>query len=368
MASRDLYEILGVDPRASQDEIRQAYRRLAREAHPDVRRDDPQATEQFKEINEAYAILSDPAKRTQYDRFGEVGTDAGSFGGDASPFGDLFDIFFGGRGARAPQRDGPERGSDLRYDLEITLEEVGTGVEKRIAIDRLETCPSCFGTGAEQGSSPQRCSTCDGRGEVRVSQRTVFGQITQIRTCPQCRGTGTYIARLCAKCAGSGQAEGRREVTVSIPAGVDDGTHLRLNGEGEAGSRGGGRGDLYVVIRIAQHAHFTRRGRDLGYKTDITMVQAALGAEITVPTLQGDATLRIPQGTQPGTTISLRGRGLPDLRGGQGNLHVTVGVKVPKQLSDEQRGLLEEFARTAGEKPSSKKRGSVLKNVKKLLE
>ncbi|MGH2403049.1 MAG: molecular chaperone DnaJ [bacterium] len=368
MPSRDLYSILGVDRRASQEEIKQAYRRLAREAHPDVRRDDPHATDRFKEINEAYTVLSDPGKRTHYDRYGEITGDLGPVGRDANPFGDLFDLFFGGRGGvRTAEREAPERGADLRYELEITLEEVSTGIEKRIVLDRLETCASCFGTGAERGSSPQRCASCGGTGEVRQAARTVFGHITQITTCPQCRGTGTFIAKPCASCRGSGQTEARREVTVSVPAGVEDGMHLRLTGEGEAGSRGGNRGDLYVVIHVAPHAIFRRRGRDLICEAEITMAQAALGDEIRITALDGEAALTVPPGTQPGSTLTIRGRGLPDLRRARGDLHVTARVTVPKRLSSEQRTLLEEFARTSGEK-RSKKRRSVLKNVKDLLQ
>lgn len=368
MASRDLYDILGVDRRASQEEIKQAYRRLAREAHPDVRREDPHATDRFKEINEAYTVLSDPSARTRYDRYGDAGGDAGPFGRDASPFGDLFDLFFGGRGGvRTAEREAPTRGADLRYDLEITLEDVSTGVEKQISLERLETCAACFGTGAERGSSPERCPSCKGTGEVRQAARTVFGHITQITTCPQCRGTGTFIAKPCTSCRGSGQTEARRDITVSVPAGVEEGMHLRLSSEGEAGSRGGSRGDLFVVIHVAPHATFRRRGRDLIREVEISMAQAALGDEIQLHALDGEASLTVPPGTQPGTTLTIRGRGLPELRRGRGDLHVTVRVKVPKQLSAEQRALLEEFARTSGEK-RSKKRGSVLKNVKNLLQ
>ncbi len=368
MASRDLYDILGVNRRASQDDIKQAYRRLAREAHPDVRRDDPHATDRFKEINEAYTVLSDPAKRTHYDRYGEAGGDLGPFTHNTGPFGDLFDLFFGGRGGvRTADRDASERGADLRYDLEITLEEVSTGVEKRLSLDRLETCASCFGTGAERGSSPQRCPSCNGSGEVRQAARTVFGHITQITTCPQCRGTGTFIAKPCAQCRGSGQTEARREVTVTVPAGVEDGMHLRLPDEGEAGARGGGRGDLFVVIHVTPHAIFRRRGRDLVCEAEVSMAQAALGEEISLRALDGDAVLTVPAGTQPGTTLTIPRRGLPDLRRGRGDLHVTVRVTVPRHLSAEQRALLEEFARISGEK-RPKKRGSVLKNVKNLLQ
>ncbi len=375
MASRDLYEILGVDRRATQDEIKQAYRRLAREVHPDVRRDDPHAEEQFKDINEAYAVLSDPAKRSQYDRFGAVGQELGPFGGGGGPFEDLFEMFFGGRTASPrAEREGPERGSDLRYDLEISLQEVATGVERPITLSRLETCSACFGTGAERGSSPQRCPTCQGSGQVRHAQRTVFGHLTQITTCPQCGGSGTYIANPCANCRGSGQAPSKREVSVAVPAGVEDGMHLRLRGEGEAGMRGGARGDLYVIVHVMPHPVFTRHGRDLHCDVQVSLVQAALGGEIRLPSLDGEEVLTIPAGTQPGATLTLRGRGLPDMRGGRGHLHVSVRVTVPTRLTAEQRALLERFAELGGEAPADRgqKRGGrrkpIINKVKDLLQ
>ncbi|MDI6771586.1 MAG: molecular chaperone DnaJ [bacterium] len=374
MASRDLYEILGVDRRASQEEIKQVYRRLARETHPDVRRDDPHATERFKDVNEAYAVLSDPVKRSQYDRFGQVGSEAGPFGGAAGPFEDLFEMFFGGRGrpARA-EREGPERGSDMRYDLEVTLDEVASGVERRITVDRLETCPVCFGTGAQQGSSPERCPSCNGTGEVRHAQRTVFGHMTQVMTCGQCGGTGTYIARPCTSCRGAGQAEARKEITVTIPAGVEDGMHLRLAGEGEAGVRGGGRGDLFVVIHVAPHPVFARRGRDIYRDIELTMTQAVLGDEVELPGLEGTVPVKVPAGTQPGAKISVHGRGLPDLRGGRGSLHLTARVVIPTRLTREQRALLEELARLGGERPQGDekrkgKRKPILKKMQDLLK
>ncbi len=370
MASRDPYEILGVDRDATLDEIKTAYRRLARESHPDVRRDDPHATERFKEINEAYAVLSDPQKRGEYDRYGRVGGSVSidPFEGTGGPFGDLFDLFFGGRGAAGrADRDASERGSDLRVDLELTLEEVATGVERRIPVDRLETCPSCFGTGAERGATPERCPTCQGTGEVRRTQRTVLGHLTQIGPCPQCGGTGTYISKPCAKCDGAGRAETRREVAVSVPAGVEDGMHLRLTGEGESGVRGGPRGDLFVVIHVKPHEVFARRGADLSREVKVSMTQAALGDEIRLPTLAGETMLTIPAGTQPGTRLTLRGQGLPGLRGGRGNLQVTVRVEIPRTLSAEQRALLEEFSGTHGERRQGKRK-TVLRKVKDLLQ
>ncbi|MBI3998167.1 MAG: molecular chaperone DnaJ [Armatimonadetes bacterium] len=367
MASRDLYEILGVARRATQEDIKQAYRRLARENHPDVRRDDPHATERFKEINEAYQILSDPAKRSQYDRYGRVVGDAEPFGGGINPFDDLFDFFFGTRTATRADREAPERGADLRHGLEITLEEVASGTEKRLKVTRLETCPACFGTGAERGSGRERCPTCDGTGQMRHVQRTVLGTMTQIGPCPECRGEGTYIPRPCRQCRGAGQVEAEREVTVSVPAGIEDGMHLRLAGEGEAGVRGGGRGDLFVVIHVAPHPVFTRRRRDLFCETEISTTQAALGDEIPFKALDGEVTLTVPPGTQPGTTLTVRGRGLPDLRGARGHLHVTVKVAIPRNLTAEQRALLEEFARLRGEGRGGRRK-PIIKKVKDLLQ
>lgn len=374
MASRDLYEILGVDRRASQEEIKQAYRRLAREMHPDVRRDDPHATDRFKEVNEAYAVLSDPAKRSQYDRFGRVDLGTGPFDSRASPFDDLFEMFFGARPAARAGPQGPERGADLRYDLEVTLEEVAAGSERRVEVSRLETCPACFGTGAEKGSSPQPCPACRGTGEARVTQRTLFGVMTQIGPCAQCDGTGTYISDPCRSCRGAGQAVAMREITVTVPAGVEDGTRLRLSGEGEAGVRGGPRGDLYVVVRLAPHPVFTRRGRDLHAEVEVTMTQAALGGEVRLPGLHGEETVTISPGTQPGDAITLRGRGLPDLRGNRGSLHAHVRVAIPKRLSAEQRALLEAFARSGGESPRGRgdrqpgRRKRIINRMKDLLQ
>jgi molecular chaperone DnaJ len=350
MATRDLYEILGIDRRATQDEIKQAYRRLARETHPDVRRDDPGATDRFKEINEAYSVLSDPAKRSQYDRFGQVATDRGPFGGGAGPFEDIFDMFFGARQRTSTAEPaGPQRGADLRYDLTLTLEDVARGLEQHISLSRLETCPSCFGTGAERGSRPEKCPACGGTGEARVTQRTIFGVMTQIGPCGQCGGTGTFIARPCKQCRGSGRSEVQREVTVKIPAGVEDGMSLRLTGEGEAGARGGQRGDLYVVVHQAPHAVFTRRGRDLVGDIEVSMTQAALGADIRFATLEGTAVVAVPAGTQPGDTLTAREHGLPDLRGARGHLYLNVRVAIPKRLSAEQRALLEALAAQLGE-------------------
>lgn len=365
MASPDLYQILGIPRTAGQDDIKQAYRRLARENHPDVRRDDPDATDRFKEINEAYSILSDPEKRAQYDTYGEVGAGRGPFAGTGNPF-DIFDMFFGGRTASRPDPNAPQAGDDLRYDLELTLEEVAAGVDRTIKVTRHETCATCFGTGAETGSRPETCPTCKGTGEVHFAQRTLFGVMTQVSPCAKCGGTGTYIAKPCKTCRGAGRVPTTREVTVSVPAGIEDGRALRLTGEGEAGSRGGQSGDLYVVVRVKPHKTFLRRGRDLVAELPVSMVQAALGDEIQFQGLQAEETITVPAGTQPGDTITAKGRGLKDLRGGRGDLYLSVRVAIPKRLTAEQRSLLEAFdgrqnAKTRGRKP-------ILGKVKDLLQ
>ncbi len=363
---RDYYDILGVDRNATQEEIKQAFRRLAREHHPDVRKDDPKANDRFKEINEAYQALSDPEQRAQYDRFGTVQRVPGEDfrGAGFGPFEDIFDMFFGRRSAGV-DRDAPEAGADLRYDLELTLEEAATGVERTIELERLDTCPSCFGTGAERGSAPERCPTCRGRGEVRHSQRTVFGSFTQISTCQTCGGSGTVLRHPCRQCRGSGRAAIRRTVTVTVPPGVDSGMRLRLTGEGEAGLRGGPRGDLYVFVQLRPHPVFERRGRDLYCTVPITVYQAALGDEIEVPTLDGPISQTVPAGVQPGMTLTVKGKGMPDPRGGRGDLHVRLDVRVPTDLTPEERKLLQQLAALRGRsvKPQRKKIGEKVKDL-----
>lgn len=366
----DYYEILGVDRTASAEDIKRAFRRLAREHHPDVKKHDPQAEEHFKAINEAYRVLSDPERRAQYDRFGtaEPMPGLGDIGRGFGPFDSLFDMFFGGRPGRI-DRHAPERGSDLRVDLALTLEEAAGGVEKTIDVRRLDTCPTCFGTGAERGSSPERCPTCGGAGEVRYAQRTIFGSFTQIGTCPDCGGTGEVVRHRCPDCRGSGKVDVSRQLSVKVPAGVDDGTRLRLAGEGEAGSRGGERGDLYVFIHLAPHPVFERRGADLYCTVPVSMVQAALGDDISVPTLEGAETHALPPGTQPGTVLTLRGKGMPTMRGGFGSLHVTIDVRIATRLTPEQQRLLRDFAASAGETPKPRpSRKKLSDKVRDLLQ
>jgi molecular chaperone DnaJ len=367
--ARDYYEVLNVPRSATVEEIKQAYRRLAREHHPDVRREDPQAEERFKEINEAFQVLGDPERRAQYDQFGTVtGRGTGDVDFDFErPFGDLFDLFFGRAHARSPREPGPERGSDLRYDLEITLEDAARGSERQIDVARLETCPACFGTGAESGGGIEVCPTCRGSGQTRTSQRTLFGHFTQVSTCHQCGGRGRIIRNPCHRCRGTGRAEVERTLTVRVPAGIEEGMRLRLAGEGEAGVRGGGRGDLYVVVHIAPHPVFERRGPHLYAEIPITMAQAALGDVIEVPTLDGTERVTVPQGTQPGEATALRGKGMPDLQGRRGDLHIRWKVEIPRQLSREERRALLEFAKVRGEEIQPRRR-KFMDRMKDLLQ
>lgn len=362
MARTDYYEVLGVARAATQDEIKRAFRQLAREHHPDVNKD-PGAADRFKVINEAYQVLGDPERRSRYDRgdflaAGRPDGRPGPFG--AGPFEDLFDMFFGqtmGAGMRGGEA-GPERGSDLRVALELTLEDAAHGVEHRISIVREETCPVCFGTGAEKGSAPETCPTCRGTGQVRYGRQTPFGSFQQITTCPECRGGGKIIRKPCRECRGRGRMDAKREITVAVPAGVEDGTRLRLAGEGEAGMRGGDRGDLYVDIRLAEHPVFTREGRTLHCAVTVSMTQAALGVEVEVPTLDGPAPLAVPAGTQPGAALVVPGKGMPRPRGGaRGDLIAHVHVEIPKHLTAEQSAALAAFARLRGDELHPRRTG-----------
>lgn len=356
MAKRDYYEVLGVARNASADEIKKAYRKLARQYHPDANPDDPDAEAKFKEISEAYVVLSDPEKRANYDRFGHAGVDGQGFGGfggfgDFGGLGDIFEMFFGG-GTR--RRTGPERGPDIRTDLEITLKEAAFGLERDIKIPRVETCSTCGGTGAAAGTRPRTCPACDGTGQVQFAQSTPFGRIVQSRTCDRCRGTGQVIEKPCPTCHGAGQVRKSRSIKVKVPPGVDNGTRLRLAGEGEAGLRGGPPGDLYVYIHVKPHRFFKREGDDLICEVPISFAQAALGDELEVPTLEGSTRLRIPEGTQTGTVFRIKGKGIPHVNGyGRGDQHVRVKVVTPSKLSERQKELLKEFARLGGEQLQS---------------
>ena len=347
---RDLYAVLGVGRDASDAEIKRAYRRLAQQWHPDVNQD-AAASARFKEVNEAYQVLSDPQRRQAYDMFGTTGAPGdGGFAGGFGNFSDIFDAFFGGTQAGA-RRGHPLAGADLRYDLRITLEEAVRGVEKEIEFPVLGRCETCSGSGAKPGSEPVTCEQCGGRGEIRTTRRTMLGQMVNVSTCPRCQGEGRIVTEPCETCRGDGRTERRRTLRVSIPPGIDEGHQIRLSNEGEVGPRGGPPGSLYVAVHVAPHPSLRREGTELIYEADVSIAQAALGTRIAVPTVDGEEELEIKPGTQPGTEIRLRGRGVPHLRraGSRGDLHVFVNVVVPAKLSKRQRELLAEFAAESGE-------------------
>jgi molecular chaperone DnaJ len=345
MSKRDYYEILGVTRNATDADIKRAYRTLAVKHHPDKNPDDPHAEEKFKEAAEAYSVLSDSQKRAAYDRFGHAAAGAGGAGFDPgfTNIEDIFDIFgfgdvFGQRGGR---RTTVQRGSDLRYDLEISLEDAANGKDEKLRIPRLETCDECSGTGAEKGTSPETCITCGGSGQTRYQQ----GFFSVMRTCSNCSGKGQMIKSPCSKCRGQGRIEKEKTIEIKIPAGVDTGSRLRVTSEGEAGVNGGPPGDLFIVLHVAAHDTFERQGSDLYSAVPITFAQAALGADIQVKTLDGEQDLKVPAGTQTGTVFRIKGQGMPNLGGrGKGDLFVAVTLVTPKTLTKEQRKLLEQLS------------------------
>jgi molecular chaperone DnaJ len=345
---RDYYDILGVDREASDDEIKRAFRRLAQRHHPDVDMTDG-AEERFKELNEAYRVLSDRQRRTAYDMFGHAGVEGAAaggfdgFGGGFGPFGDIFDAFFGGApGTRRRTRVVP--GSDLRYDLTIEFAEAVFGVTKEITYPTLVTCGRCEGSGGEPGTEPERCPECNGTGERRRVAQTILGQMVNIVACPRCHGEGRVITSPCTACNGEGRVTEERTLQVTIPAGIDDGQRIAFEGQGEAGPRGGPAGDLYVVVNVREHEALIRRGTELYIELPVTFPQAALGATLAVPTVEGIERVEIPPGTQSGHEMRLRAKGVPRLRGaGRGDLHVIVNVVVPSKLSKRERELLREL-------------------------
>lgn len=343
MAKRDYYEVLGVSKSASDAEIKRAYRALAIQHHPDKNPDDPHAEEKFKEAAEAYAVLSDADKRASYDRFGHSAGQGGGFDPGFSNIEDIFDMFgFGDMfGQRQTRRSTVQRGSDLRYDLEIKLEEAATGKDEKLRIPRLERCDECSGSGAEKGTTAETCIACSGSGQTRYQQ----GFFSVMRTCPNCSGSGRIIKTPCKKCRGQGRIEKEKTIEIKIPAGVETGSRLRVSGEGEGGVNGGPAGDLFVVIHVAEHERFERQGANLYSAVPITFAQAALGAEVKVQTLDGEEELKIPAGTQTGTVFRIKSQGMPTLGGrGRGDLFVAVTLITPKTLSKEQRKLLEQLA------------------------
>ncbi|MCL1630425.1 molecular chaperone DnaJ [Sporolactobacillus sp. CPB3-1] len=355
MSKRDYYEILGVSKDASKDEIKKAFRKLARKYHPDVNKD-PDAPQKFKEVTKAYETLSDPQKRAQYDQFGEEDPNQGGFGGfgqgfsgaDFGGFGDIFDQIFNG-GTRRRDPNAPRQGSDLQYEMSITFEEAAFGKTTDIRIPKEETCTTCHGTGAKPGTKPEQCPHCHGTGQLNQEQNTPFGRIVNRRVCPYCHGTGKIIKNPCGTCHGTGKMKVNRKIEVKIPAGIDDGQQIRLSGQGEPGINGGPAGDLYIVFSVKPHKYYQRAGDDVLLEVPLNFAQVALGDEIEVPTLYGKVKLRIPAGTQTGTKFRLRGKGIKNVRGyGQGDEHVTVKVVTPKHLSEEEKELFKKLASLGG--------------------
>lgn len=351
-AGADYYDTLGIPRNASPEDIKKAFRKLAMKYHPD-RNQEPGAEARFKQISEAYEVLSDPEKRARYDRFGKEGLNGFDFGrgfdgADLGGFGDIFDAFFGGATARRSRE--AQRGADRRVDLRISFEEAAFGVEREIKVDRIEHCARCAGSGSEPGSSPARCPQCDGAGQVRRVSKSFFGQFVNIASCPGCHGTGQVVTNPCKECRGSGRQKRTRTLMISVPAGINDGSRMRLAGEGDTGLYGGPPGHLYVSISVEPHAYFERDGEDLVYELRMNPAQAALGFEAEIPTLEGDtATLKIPPGTQNGKVFVLKGKGIPRLQAsGRGDLLVRATVTIPTELTDEQRELLKKLAESFG--------------------
>ncbi|MDD3242172.1 MAG: molecular chaperone DnaJ [Eubacteriales bacterium] len=353
---RDYYEVLGVERGADEAALKSAYRKLAKKYHPDLNPGDKTAEANFKEVNEAYEVLSDPQKRAQYDQFGHAGPQGG-FGGGAyeggfggggfSGFGgfeDIFDMFSGGFGGRSGRRQGPTQGNSLRYDLSISFEEAAFGVQKEISITREEKCPKCNGTGARNGEARKTCPSCGGRGQVQSTVRTPLGNMSTTRPCPDCNGEGTVVEHPCEECQGRGRVRRKRSINVKVPAGIDNGQTMTLRGEGEPGMRGGPNGDLYIAISVRAHSLFQREGFNIFYEMPISFVQATLGDTVEVPGLEGKISFRIPEGTQPGTNFRIEGRGIQRLGGrGKGDMLVKVKLEVPQKLNAKQKELLQQF-------------------------
>lgn len=356
MGKRDYYEVLGVDRGASEAEIKKAYRKLARQYHPDMNPDNKEEAEQkFKEIHEAYEVLGNPEKRRQYDQFGHAAFDMGAgagpggFGGfDFGGFDDIFDVFFGGAGSPfGRRRGGPQRGADLQMNIEVSFEEAAFGIEREVSIHRWEDCKECGGSGAAPGTEPVTCYKCGGSGQVRVTQRIAFGQFSTVTTCDNCNGTGKTIEKPCKACNGKGKVRRLRKVRIKVPAGVDTGSVLRLAGEGDLGTAGGPPGDLLVHVRVRPHKVFKRERDNVIMELPISFIQAALGDEIEIPTLEGKTKLKVPEGTQPGAVFYLRGKGIPHLQGyGRGDQIVKVKVVIPTKLNEKQKEMLRKFDST----------------------
>lgn len=367
---RDYYEVLGVQKGASEEEIKKAYRGLAKKYHPDLNPGDTEAEAKFKEVNEAYEVLSDSDKRARYDQFGFAGVDP-NFGGGAgggSPFtgvdfgdlGDIFDSFFGGGfgGGRRSNPNAPRRGTDVQANLAISFEEAAKGCSKNISYHQIETCSDCHGSGAAAGTSPKTCPTCGGSGQVRISQRTPFGVVQSTTTCQACHGSGRLVETPCKTCDGKGRVRRKKSIEVTVPAGIDDDQILNVSGKGNAGSNGGPNGDLHVYVNVRPHPIFERRGSDVWCEMPVTFTQAALGADVEVPTLDGKVSYHIHEGTQPGDVFRLKGRGIQNLHSrSRGDQYIQVTVEIPKNLNEKQKDLLRQLEGETSDKNYQKRRG-----------
>jgi len=371
MEKRDYYEVLGLTKSASKDDIKKAYRKLSKQYHPDLNKE-PGADEKFKEIAEAYEVLSDDQKKARYDQFGHedpnAGFGGGGFGGGGfGGFEDIFSSFFGG-GGRRQDPNAPRKGDDLQYRMNIKFEEAIFGKETEIEIPKDETCDTCHGSGAKPGTKPETCSTCNGAGQVNQAVDTPFGRMMNRRTCSTCHGTGKIIKEKCSTCRGEGKVQKRKKIKVTIPAGVDDGQQIRVTGQGEPGINGGPAGDLYIMFRVQGHNEFERDGDDIYYELKLTFPQAALGDEIEVPTVHGKVKLRIPAGTQSGAQFRLKDKGVKNVHGyGTGNQYVTVKVITPEKLTERQKQLLREFAEISGDIPEEQG-SSLFDKIKKKFQ
>ncbi len=367
---RDYYEVLGISKGASEQEIKKAYRSMAKKYHPDLHPGDADAEKNFKEVNEAYSILSDAEKKSMYDQYGHAGVDpnmgagggfggfGGGFGGfDFGDIGDIFGSFFGG-GSSSSRRNAPMRGDDVSAQVFISFEEAAFGCKKEISYSKIERCSECSGTGAAKGTNAETCSKCHGSGQIKVTQRTPLGMMQSTRACDECRGTGKIIKNPCGECRGTGYVKLRKKIEVSIPAGIADGQRISLRGLGDDGRNGGGTGDLIIFVSVRPHHVFTRRGNDLYCDVPITFTEAALGAEINIPTLEGDEKFKIPEGTQSGTVFRIRGKGICSVNNPKykGDLEFAVNVEVPRNLDSKQKDILKSFADACGEKHYQKKK------------
>jgi molecular chaperone DnaJ len=375
LAKKDYYELLGLQRGASEDDIKKAFRKMALQYHPDRNKDNKEAEDKFKEINEAYQVLSDPQKKSQYDQFGHVdnngqgGFDGGFDFSEMGGFGDIFESFFGGGFSGKNRRNGPAKGADLEYNLNLTFEEAVFGVEKEISITRSENCEECHGSGAKAGTSPKTCDKCGGTGQIRAQRNTPLGSFVTMANCDKCGGNGKIISEPCQRCHGKGKERKQIKIPVTMPAGVDNGNVLPVRGKGEAGSNGGPSGDLYVNIRVASHPVFKRTGFDINMDTHITFAKATLGTDIKVPTVDGDVSYKIPAGTQSGTKFRLKAKGVPKLNSyGRGDQFVNVIVDIPKVLNERQKEALKLYMEAGGEIPVEEGKKSLKDKLKDLKE